>query len=386
MAVPTSPPRGTRPRNRRALIVAAAGDLFVRDGYSRVAMSDIAEAVAIGPSALYRHFRGKQELLGAVVLDAFTTIREAVDGSADVCGTLADTVLDHRGLGVLWQRECRHLDPDEREKLVAPLVGLASWLAGVLRDRRRELTAEESGLLAWTVLGALMSVSFQRVELPREEYVGLLREVVTAVVDVDLSGAPAAVASAAVVSASSGPDSDSRREVLLDAAIRLFAERGFDGVAIEEIGAAAGIAGPSIYHHFASKHELLLTAMLDGAEQLNLGLAKALEQPSPDAALRELLGSYVGYSLTHHAVVEVLVAEVAHAPERHRMRQAQHDYIAAWVRLLRETRPDMGPQEARVRVQAVLTVVNDVSRTPHLRALPGIDGRLRTLGVTLLAL
>jgi AcrR family transcriptional regulator len=384
MAVPTSPARGTRPRNRRELIVAAAGDLFVRDGYSRVAMSDIAEAVAIGPSALYRHFRGKQELLGAVVLDAFTTIRAAVDDSADVCGTLADAVLDHRGLGVLWQRECRHLDPDEREKLVAPLVGLASWLAGGLRDRRRELAAEESDLLAWTVLGALMSVSFQRVELPREEYVGLLREVATAVVDVDLPAAPAAVASAA----EPGPDADSRREVLLDAAIRLFAERGFDGVAIEEIGAAAGIAGPSIYHHFASKRELLLTAMLDGAEQLNLGLAKALEQPSPDAALRELLGSYAGYSLTHHAVVEVLVAEVAHAPEpeRHRMRQAQHDYIAAWVRLLRETRPGMGPHEARVRVQAVLTVVNDVSRTPHLRALPGIAGHLRTLGVTLLAL
>ncbi|HEY3709526.1 MAG TPA: TetR/AcrR family transcriptional regulator [Amycolatopsis sp.] len=383
MVAPTSPPRGTRPPNRRELIIAAAGDLFVRDGYSRVAMSDIAEAVAIGPSALYRHFRGKQELLGAVVLDAFTTIRAAVDGSADVSGTLAEAVLDHRGLGVLWQRECRHLDPEERESLVAPLVGLAAWLAGRLRDRRRELTGAHAELLAWTVLGALMSVSFQRVELPRAEYVGLLREMVAAVADVDLAAAPAVV-----TPDGSGPDPDSRRELLLDAAIRLFAGRGFDGVAIEEIGAAAGIAGPSIYHHFASKRELLLTAMLDGAEQLDLGLSKALEEASPDAALRELLSSYAGYSLTHHAVVEVLVAEVAHAPEpeRHRIRQAQHDYIAAWVRLLRETRPGMGPQEARVRVQAVLTVVNDVSRTPHLRALPGIAGYLRALGVTLLDL
>ncbi|SEP49337.1 TetR/AcrR family transcriptional regulator [Amycolatopsis saalfeldensis] len=381
MAAPTSPPRGTRPRNRRELIIAAAGDLFVRDGYSRVAMSDIAEAVAIGPSALYRHFRGKQELLGAVVLDAFSTIGAAVDGSADVCAALADAVLDHRGLGVLWQRECRHLDPEEQEKLVAPLVGLAVWLAATLRDRRRELTAEHADLLAWTVLGALMSVSFQRVELPRPEYVALLRAVVTAVADVDLAAAPAVA-----TPAESAPDPESRRELLLDAAIRLFAERGFDGVAIEEIAAAAGIAGPSIYHHFASKRELLLTAMLDGAEQLDLGLTKALEKPSPDAALGELLGSYAGYSLTHHAVVEVLVAEVAPEPERHRMRQAQHDYIAAWVRLLRETRPGMGPQEARVRVQAVLTVLNDVSRTPHLRALPGIAGYLRALGVTLLAL
>ena len=72
------PARGTRPANRRQLIVDAATDLFSRKGYAAVGMGDVAEAVAMGPSALYRHFRGKQDLLAAVVGDALNTLDDAI--------------------------------------------------------------------------------------------------------------------------------------------------------------------------------------------------------------------------------------------------------------------------------------------------------------------
>ncbi len=74
-SVPRRPARGTRPANRRQLIIAAAADLFSRRGYAGVGMGDVAEAVAIGPSALYRHFRGKQDLLAAVVGGALDDTR-----------------------------------------------------------------------------------------------------------------------------------------------------------------------------------------------------------------------------------------------------------------------------------------------------------------------
>ncbi|MBS2080005.1 helix-turn-helix domain-containing protein, partial [Mycobacterium tuberculosis] len=44
-----------------------------------------------------------------------------------------------------------------------------------------------------------------------------------------------------------------RRLKLLSAAERLFAERGFLAVRLEDIGAAAGVSGPAIYRHFPSK-------------------------------------------------------------------------------------------------------------------------------------
>jgi AcrR family transcriptional regulator len=118
------PVRGTRPANRRQLIIDAATDLFSRKGYAGVAMGVVAEAVAIGPSALYRHFRGKQDLLATVVGEALDTLDDALtaaenDTSPDVAAAVAAVVLNHRGVGVLWQREARQLSPTDRAKFRA---------------------------------------------------------------------------------------------------------------------------------------------------------------------------------------------------------------------------------------------------------------------------
>ena len=52
-------------------------------------------------------------------------------------------------------------------------------------------------------------------------------------------------------------DAPTRREQILKEAARLFAERGFHGVGVDEIGAAVGISGPGLYRHFAGKDAML---------------------------------------------------------------------------------------------------------------------------------
>ncbi|GAB3139214.1 TetR/AcrR family transcriptional regulator [Amycolatopsis stemonae] len=363
----SAPARGTRPRNRRALIVSAAAGLFVRRGYPHVAMGDIAEAVAIGPSALYRHFRGKQELLAEVVRDALSALT-----APDLAGLAAGT-LDRRDVGVLWQRESRHLEPGVRRRVGEPLRRQARWLAGLLRDGRRELSHDQADLLGWAVLAVLVSVSFQRVDLPRPAYDELMTSLATAVTAVDLPDLGERAAEPVAEPAN-------RRELLLTTATRLFAERGFDSVAIEEVGAAAGIAGPSVYHHFGSKAELLMTALRIGAD--------ALGEDLKAASLPALLRSYAAYSLAHHDVVDLLITEVGLLPEpqRHELRRTQREYVQAWAGLLLDVHPDLGADAARVRVQAAHTVVNDVARTPHLRTLPGVEDAVVAIGSALLGL
>lgn len=54
---------------------------------------------------------------------------------------------------------------------------------------------------------------------------------------------------------------------LLEVAVRVFTERGFDGTSMEQLAQAAGITKSSIYHHVSSKDELLgrsLNRALDG--------------------------------------------------------------------------------------------------------------------------
>jgi len=50
---------------------------------------------------------------------------------------------------------------------------------------------------------------------------------------------------------------EKRRNSILDATITLFRKKGFHGASIDEIGEAAGVKGPAIYHYFKSKNEIL---------------------------------------------------------------------------------------------------------------------------------
>ena len=60
-------------------------------------------------------------------------------------------------------------------------------------------------------------------------------------------------------------------------AASLFAKRGFDGVSIREIADAAGIMGPSLYHHFSSKNELYLEVHRAALDRVAASLAAAIE-------------------------------------------------------------------------------------------------------------
>ena len=49
------------------------------------------------------------------------------------------------------------------------------------------------------------------------------------------------------------------RERILDSALSLFSERGYDGVGVDLIAEKAGLKGPSLYKHFKGKEEILDT-------------------------------------------------------------------------------------------------------------------------------
>jgi AcrR family transcriptional regulator len=377
---PAPPPRGTRPRNRRRLIVAAAAELFAGRGYAQVSMADVADAVAVRPSALYRHFRGKDDLLYRVVHDTLTAVQADVHALA---GTrpLAETALDHRLIGVLWQRESRHLPPAARQRLRTILVDIAAQVAAFVAGHRPDLGEAEQDLLAWACLGAAVSVSFQRIDLPRPDYTDLLAGIIDRVVDTDLD------TDAAPIAPPPSPGALDRRDELLAAAARLFAQRGYHSVGVDDVGAAVGIAGPSIYHHFATKLDLIVAVITQGADRLD-GTARALAGARDDRqALRALLDAYVWFSLTHFDLMDVLITEVPHLPEPHRttFRETQRRYLDQWREVLARLHPHLPPAHTRVHLQAALTVINDIARTPHLRARPSAATAVTAIGQAILS-
>jgi len=81
--------RGVRlPRGaRRAVLLEAAQDVFVANGYHSAAMDDIAERAGVSKPVLYQHFPGKLELYLALVtthVDVLVaTVREALASTTD---------------------------------------------------------------------------------------------------------------------------------------------------------------------------------------------------------------------------------------------------------------------------------------------------------------
>src|SRR3954463_791978 len=82
----------------------------------------------------------------------------------------------------------------------------------------------------------------------------------------------------------------SRRDEILAIAVGLFATRGYHGVSMDDIGAAAGVTGPALYHHFAGKEARLAAALTPVSENLLAGgRARLAEHVEAGAALTALI-------------------------------------------------------------------------------------------------
>jgi len=58
----------------------------------------------------------------------------------------------------------------------------------------------------------------------------------------------------------------STKEKILDAALTLFAENGYDGTSVEQIAGIVGIKAPSLYKHYKGKEDIL-NALIESAEK-----------------------------------------------------------------------------------------------------------------------
>ena len=84
----------------RRLIMDAARDLFMREGYERVTMRRIAEAIEYSPTTIYLHFKDKDELVQALCEEEFTQLLAAVSKVPPP----ADPVEAIRQLGMAYAR------------------------------------------------------------------------------------------------------------------------------------------------------------------------------------------------------------------------------------------------------------------------------------------
>jgi len=111
---------------------------------------------------------------------------------------------------------------------------------------------------------------------------------------------------------------EDRREQIMDAAMRVFARKGFDRATNKDIAQEAGITPGLIYHYFESK-EKLLRAILEEHSPLRLVQlmpAEILDMP-PESVLRYVAQQLLSVVEDEHYVrfARVFLAEAIHRPE-----------------------------------------------------------------------
>lgn len=177
------------------------------------------------------------------------------------------------------------------------------------------------------------------------------------------------------------------RSRILRTAGRLFAERGYRGTSIDELGAAAGISGPGLYKHFPNKEALLGELLVGVSERLLDGGRARLAEASGDGdALERLVDFHLTFALGEPELIVVQDRDWGQLCEadRRSVRRLQRAYVELWTSVLQRLRRDLDHEHARACVQAVFGLMNSTPHSVGGLPRPQLRRLLRTLALAAL--
>jgi TetR/AcrR family transcriptional regulator, cholesterol catabolism regulator len=153
--------------------------------------------------------------------------------------------------------------------------------------------------------------------------------------------------------------SGARRDDILEAAAEVFVERGYDAATTREIGERAGVLSGSLYHHFATKEEMLFALVRDVYSEILASLAEIGEAPGTCAdRLRLLVEIHVRHLIANLARTTLALHEFRSLTEEHRaeIAAAEARYASIVTELIEggrqdgSLRSDTDPKLARMAV------------------------------------
>jgi len=170
-----------------------------------------------------------------------------------------------------------------------------------------------------------------------------------------------------------------RRADILVAAAELFAEHGYRGVTIDDLGRAVGTTGPALYRHFPGKEALLGQVLVEISARLSRQGEQLLARADgPGHALDLLLRGHIAFALDEPALITVHDRELGNltAEDRGRVRRLQRGYVEQWVGVLADLLPGEPRSVLRASVHAAFGLLNS---TPHSRGTVGRDAMAELL-------
>jgi AcrR family transcriptional regulator len=165
---------------------------------------------------------------------------------------------------------------------------------------------------------------------------------------------------------------------ILDAAEKLFGEKGFDATSLRDITTEADVNLAAVNYHFQSKDSLIEATIMRGAGPVNDKRLAMLEAAGPKATIEQILEAFVGPVLEQdYEPMAPLMARVLASPET--MRRVFKQLIETMSRRFADAigvaLPELSPAERMWRLNFTAgAMAHTVTRAPVMRDL--LEGAL----------
>ena len=282
-------------------------------GLAESSISEIAQKAGVVDSVIYQYFKGKQDLLfsipGKRMKDVLGQLQEQLQGIEDPESRLRKMVWFHlhfnetyRGYARLLLLECRSSKDfysTEAYQLIRKYSGTLYRIlkAGVQNGSfRKDLDLRLAlevimGALDMETISSLGSGEVENSEDDFKELADLFHAMLAARPEL--------------------PDTRvNKANVILNAAVQVFAEKGFNKAKISEIAELAGVGSGTVYEYFKSKDDLLLKIPVERFEHYINSASQAFEIKSPLRKLRRLIKYHFSSFLEDRQFLTVFLLEL----------------------------------------------------------------------------
>jgi AcrR family transcriptional regulator len=150
---------------------------------------------------------------------------------------------------------------------------------------------------------------------------------------------------------------------LVDAAAKLFRERGYAGTTTRQLSNDLGIQRASLYHHIATKEDLLFEISMRSLTHMIDAVSAAVDAAPPDQRLRALVRAHMATALADQDMHATMLIELNHLSAERRAavvakRTTYEQMIQSEIARAQEARLIRGDFSARQLTLALLNLLN----------------------------
>jgi AcrR family transcriptional regulator len=364
MSKRTEPTKANGDNRERLLHLAA--DLFAKAGYASISVRDLASRLGLSTGAVYSNFRSKGDLLAEVLDLRIRADMERERPDVGLPDFVRQSFLRMRDRAVMRAllveaATAARTDIDLRQRLYPTLCGLLErWISDYrdwqqIRHVDRQVDMDALVRSLWSIelgLGVLDAQGALRVKPAQiASFIGAFLD------SLETSDGPRGKAGHRPIPSAPGPSSTDRSSSdhapgrltpvaalrdspkaaatqarLMEAALELFATRGYSSVTVRDLARATSMTTGSIYGNFANKAVLLV-------EVIEARIGEDLEQLPESLVVTGSPAEFVEYNLTpfdERAQLRALLLEGAAASRadpdvKSRLRALQRGHLNRWA-------------------------------------------------------